>query len=94
MSLKQLVVELMEDHGPMNVDELMPRISSIEGVSVTRKQVITAIGNAHHDGLVERVEARPSRKGMLGSPPSRFCAVKKPPPPRPVSSVWELGARA
>lgn len=95
MSLIQTVVAIIEEDGPASVDELVPQIQG-----KTRKQIMAALHNARHLGLLQ-VVTRPPRSGKPGS--GSFPAQYGLPSPtgeivrpelrrRPVNSVWELGA--
>lgn len=87
MSLIQIVSALVEERGTATADQILPDCDGF-----TRTQVINALQNAAHLGLIrcaKRLGPSAGRSTRLGiyEPIERSYG-------RPVSSVWELGARA
>ena len=92
MSLTQTVADMVSERGAATVDDLLPELAE-EGY--TREQVIKALQNAKHRGLLENRRG----KGLgPGSMPSTYTPKRTPkqraaaPSIGRVASVWELGA--
>lgn len=86
MSTYQQVGKAIQEAGRATVDDLAPMFSDM-----TRKQLRGAIQNARNFGLIVVLEAGRSL-GSDGFAGAIYGPV--PPPARPVSFVFDLGARA
>lgn len=95
MSLIQTVIDLIEQLGPMSGVQMLARCPGY-----SQKQVFQALQNAKFAGrleIVEKSQPRGFRHG--GKTPAVYGPGKRRPAlvtvtgPRPVNSVFELGAR-
>lgn len=87
MSQYARAAAVIEERGHGTVDDILPEL---EGM--TRKQAIRALINAARHGLLT-CDGRTFAIGRRGTVPAIYRPAVKT-YGRPVSSVWELGARA
>jgi hypothetical protein len=92
MSLRQEVVDLIEDLGEGSADDLLPLLPGF-----TEKQIAVALSNARFRGLLVCVSESKHYGAGRAQTRSRYVMAPEPEPPpcpKPVASVWELGQRA
>ena len=90
MNLMQAVTALVVEFGEASADDMLARLPGH-----TRAQIVKALHNAVFHDRIRLVRRGRANGGRQGSDAGVYGPRLAPTPmQRPVSSVWELGARA